>query len=335
ERLSPRSDTVARRIAVFRRLAHPGVGRTGPIRVLVVPVRALLQPVIRGLGELEPVELAVGDERSLEEVAEGLTAAAYSRVDMVESRGQFAVRGGILDVFPPAESHPMRVEFWGDTVEEIRWFSVADQRSLDVADHGLWAPPAREMLLSGPVRARAKALIDDMPGAAEMLERMSEGIAVEGMESLAPLLVDGMEPVLGLVPENALVLMSEPERIRRRAHDLVATTEEFLAAAWASAASGGQTPLQLRDASFATLEETRELARERGLGWWDLTSLSAELPPGEDADATETSAVAARDVEPYRGDVPKALADLRALTQDGWRLLITTQGPGPARRMVE
>ncbi len=335
ERLSPRSDTVARRIAVFRRLAHPGVGRTGPIRVLVVPVRALLQPVIRGLGELEPVELAVGDERSLEEVAEGLTAAAYSRVDMVESRGQFAVRGGILDVFPPAESHPMRVEFWGDTVEEIRWFSVADQRSLDVADHGLWAPPAREMLLSGPVRARAKALIDDMPGAAEMLERMSEGIAVEGMESLAPLLVDGMEPVLGLVPEDALVLMSEPERIRRRAHDLVATTEEFLAAAWASAASGGQTPLQLRDASFATLEETRELARERGLGWWDLTSLSAELPPGEDEEATETSAVAARDVEPYRGDVPKALADLRALTQDGWRLLITTQGPGPARRMVE
>src|SRR5690606_2382983 len=140
ERLSPRSDTVARRIAVFRRLAHPGTGRTGPIRVLIMPVRALLQPVIKGLGELQPVELEVGDERSLEEVAAGLSAAAYSRVDMVESRGQFAVRGGILDVFPPAEDHPMRVEFWGDTVEEIRWFSVADQRSLDVADHGLWAP---------------------------------------------------------------------------------------------------------------------------------------------------------------------------------------------------
>ncbi|WP_413451179.1 transcription-repair coupling factor [Georgenia phoenicis] len=335
ERLSPRSDTVARRIAVFRRLAHPGAGRTGPIRVLVMPVRALLQPVIKGLGELEPVELEVGDERSLEDVAAGLSAAAYSRVDMVESRGQFAVRGGILDVFPPAEDHPMRVEFWGDTVEEIRWFSVADQRSLDVADHGLWAPPAREMLLTGAVRARAKALVADMPGAADMLERLSEGIAVEGMESLAPLLVDGLEPVLDLVPENALVLMSEPERIRRRAHDLVATTEEFLAAAWASAAAGGTTPVELRSASFATLEDTHDLARRRGLGWWDLTSLSAEMPDAPDEDGEETAAVAARDVEPYRGDLPRALADLRALTQDGWRLLVTTQGPGPARRMVE
>ncbi|WP_324650676.1 transcription-repair coupling factor [Georgenia sp. H159] len=337
ERLSPRSDTVARRIAVFRRLAHPGVGRSGPIRVLVMPVRALLQPVITGLGELEPVELAVGQERDLEDVAAGLSAAAYSRVDMVESRGQYAVRGGILDVFPPAEDHPMRIEFWGDTVEEIRWFSVADQRSLDVADRGLWAPPARELLLTDAVRARAKALIAQMPGATDMLERLSEGIAVEGMESLAPLLVDGMEPVLGLVPDDALVLMSEPERIRRRAHDLVATTEEFLAAAWASAASGGTTPLQLREASFTTLEDTRELARARGLAWWDLTSLSAEVPDEEaaDDDAAETSAVGARDVEPYRGDLPRALADLRALTHDGWRLLVTTQGPGPARRMVE
>ncbi len=341
ERLSPRSDTVAHRIAVFRRLAHPGRGRTGPVRVLVVPVRALLQPVIRDLGELEPVELAVGDERDLEEVAAGLTAAAYTRVDMVESRGQFAVRGGILDVFPPAEKHPMRIEFWGDTVEEIRWFSVADQRSLDVAEHGLWAPPAREMLLTDSVRARAKDLVASMPGAADMLERIGEGIAVEGMESLAPLLVEGMEPVLGLVPDDALVLASEPERIRRRAHDLVATTEEFLAAAWASAAAGGSTPLQLREASFATLEDTRELARARGLGWWELTSLSAELPdaagvaPEPADDLPETSAVAARDVEPYRGDVPRALADLRALARDGWRLLITTQGPGPARRMVE
>src|SRR5690554_716899 len=352
ERLSPRSDTVARRIAVFRRLAHPGVGRTGPIRVLVVPVRALLQPVVTGLGDLEPVELEVGQEHDLEDVATALTAAAYTRVDMVESRGQFAVRGGILDVFPPTEAHPMRVEFWGDTVEEIRWFSVADQRSLDVADRGLWAPPAREILLTSAVRARARALMDDLPGARDMLERLGEGIAVEGMESLAPLLVDGMEPVLSLVPDKSLVLLSEPERIRRRAHDLVATTEEFLAAASASTAAGGQRPLDVSSASFATLEDTRDLALARRLGWWGLTSLSVALPDdaaasgtgadgamaaddGEpaDDDAAPAGTVAARDVEPYRGDIVRALADLRALTRDGWRLLITTQGAGPARRM--
>src|SRR5690625_5981138 len=98
---------------------------------------------------------------------------------MVEARGQYAVRGGILDVFPPAEDHPMRIEFWGDTVEEIRWFSVADQRSLDLADHGLWPPPARDLLLDAAVRARAAGPIEAMPRAVHLLARLSQGIAVE------------------------------------------------------------------------------------------------------------------------------------------------------------
>src|SRR5690606_12939564 len=184
ERLSPRSDTVARRLAVFRRLAHPDSSRhsqAGPVRVLVLPVRALLQPVVEGLGELEPVALSPGQTMRLEDAVERLAAAAYTRVDMVERRGEFAVRGGILDVFPPTDDHPLRVEFWGDQVEEIRWFAVADQRSLEVAD-GLWAPPCRELLLTDAVRERAARLAEDLPGAAEMLEKLSVGIAVEGME---------------------------------------------------------------------------------------------------------------------------------------------------------
>ncbi|GAA1627059.1 transcription-repair coupling factor [Georgenia ruanii] len=344
ERLSPRSDTVAKRLAVLRRLAHPTAGgQSGPIAVLVMPVRALLQPVVQGLGDLEPVSLEVGQEADLEEVAAALAAAAYTRVDMVERRGEFAVRGGILDVFPPTENHPMRIEFWGDTVEEIRWFAVADQRSLELAEHGLWAPPSRELLLTEKVRARALALIEDLPGAAEMLEKMGNGIAVEGMESLAPALVDGMQPVLDLVPDNTLVLLSDPEKIRRRAHDLVSTTEEFLAAAWTSAAQGGKTPLDLRAASFADLAEARALALTRGLGWWSLSSLptDAELAElmndsGDDVDSLGSAlAVGARDVERYNGDVDKALKDLAGLVHDGWRLVLTTEGPGPGRRMAE
>src|SRR5690606_4693955 len=175
------------------------------------------------------------------------------RVDMVERRGEFAVRGGILDVFPPIEDHPLRIEFWGDEVEEIRWFAVADQRSLEIAELGLWAPPCRELLLTEQVRARAAALTDQLPGAVEMLSKMAEGIAVEGMESLSPALVDAMVPVLDLVPDDALVVVNDPERVRRRAHDLVATTEEFLAAAWTSAAAGASVPLDLSAASFHTI----------------------------------------------------------------------------------
>jgi len=155
ERLSPRSDTVARRLAVFRRLAHPEDAlHRGPIGVLVVPVRALLQPVATGLGDLVPVAVGPGDRVDLVDLAERLVAAAYTRVDMVERRGEFAVRGGILDVFPPTEEHPLRLELWGDTVEEIRWFAVADQRSLEAAP-GLWARRAGRSCSptpSGPAR---------------------------------------------------------------------------------------------------------------------------------------------------------------------------------------
>ncbi|WP_444662907.1 transcription-repair coupling factor [Cellulomonas sp. CW35] len=345
ERLSPRADTVARRLAVFRRLANPTPerGPAGPIRVLVVPVRALLQPVVDGLGELRPVEVAVGDTVDMDDLTQRLADAAYSRVDMVEKRGEFAVRGGIVDVFPPTESHPLRVELWGEEVEEIRWFSVADQRSLEVADHGLWAPPCREILLTDAVRERAASLVPQLPGAIDMLDKLAAGIAVEGMESLAPVLVDRMVPVLDLVPDDALLVLADPERIRRRAHDLVATTQEFLEAAWTSAAAGAATPLDLSAASFATFAEVRALSQVRGLGWWTLSGFTLDAgaddesaaAPVRDTDGVETLVVAAREVERYRGEVARAVADVRELQRAGWRLVLATEGHGPAQRMVE
>ena len=159
ERLSPRSDTSGRRLAVLRRLAHPDAGsaRSGALSVLVTPVRSLLQPMVSGLGDLEPVALRSGQAADFEEVIAHLVDIGYARTDLVEHRGEIAVRGGILDVFPPTEEHPLRVEFWGDTVEEIRYFRAADQRSLHAAAEGLWAPPCRELLLTPEVPAAGPA----------------------------------------------------------------------------------------------------------------------------------------------------------------------------------
>ncbi|MBX5447738.1 MAG: transcription-repair coupling factor, partial [Acidothermus cellulolyticus] len=97
ERLSPRADTVGRRVAVRRLLREQG----GTLRVITTPVRALLQPQVAGLGDLEPVELRPGDEADLNDVVARLVAIGYHRVDLVERRGEIAVRGGILDIFPP------------------------------------------------------------------------------------------------------------------------------------------------------------------------------------------------------------------------------------------
>ena len=202
ERLSPRSDTVGRRLAVLRRLRHPGQdAANGPLKVVVAPVRSVLQPQVKGLGDLEPVELAPGDTAPLDDLVARLAAAAYSRVDLVEKRGEFAVRGGIVDVFPPTEEHPLRVELWGDDVEEIRSFSVADQRTLEKVER-LWAPPCRELLLTDEVRARAAELGRQHPQLLELTDKIAAGIAAEGMESLAPVLVDEMELLVELMPDD-------------------------------------------------------------------------------------------------------------------------------------
>src|SRR5450631_3049197 len=339
ERLSPRSDTVGRRLAVLRRLTHPDRSDTayGPLQVVVAPVRALLQPLVKGLGELAPVALRVGDEMPLDKVVDALAAAAYVRTDLVERRGEFAVRGGILDVFSPTEQHPLRIEFWGERVEEIRWFKVADQRSLEVAEHGLWAPPCREILLTEAVREHAAVLATQLPGVADMLSKVAEGIAVEGMESLAPALVDGMESLLDVLPPGAVVVVTDPERVRKRAHDLVATSAEFLDASWSNAASGNAVPVDLQailgTASYWLLGDVRAHAQETGRPWWSLTSFGADAElavPGEERLSVESS-----DVEAFRGDTDRAVAALRHWAGQGWHTLVVTDGRGLAKRVSE
>ncbi len=336
ERLSPRSDTVGRRLAVLRRLAHPDPDDAayGPLDVVVAPVRAVLQPIATGLGELAPVSLRAGEESPMDQVVEALAAAAYTRTDLVERRGEFAVRGGILDVFPPTAEHPLRVEFWGDTVEEVRWFKVADQRSLDIAEHGLWAPPCREVLLTDAVRERAAALADRLPGAAEMLHKLAAGVAVEGMESLAPALVDGMELLLDALRPGSAVVACDPERVRARAHDLVATSQEFREAAWANAAVGNTVPIDLDavlgSASYWSLADLRRHAEESGRPWWDLTPFARDADLDPDAVGTGTEDAAA-----YRGDVAAASADLTRWLHEGWRVLVTCDGAGSATRIGE
>jgi transcription-repair coupling factor (superfamily II helicase) len=347
ERLSPRSDTVGRRLAVLRRLAHPdAAGEGGPVQVVVAPVRAVLQRGGGGWGAVGRLSRHAGEEVELTDVVERLAAAAYSRTELVERRGEFAVRGGILDVFPPTEEHPLRVEFWGDTVEEIRWFAVADQRSLEIADRGLWAPPCRELLLTDQVRARAAALAERLPGVADLLLKVAAGLAVEGMESLTPALVDGMELILDTLPEGTHVLVCDPERVRARAHDLGATSKEFLDASWMSAAAGSAVPVDLEPvlgtASFWSLGEVREHALKAGIPWWSISPFglddetdSVRTPVDEGELTARVFVPEIQAPEAYRGDRDRAVADIGGWLTAGWRVAVITEGHGLAKRVVE
>ncbi|MCD4556789.1 transcription-repair coupling factor [Schaalia sp. lx-100] len=356
ERLSPQADTIAQRVAVLRRLKHPMHNNPNarPVRILVCPVRAFVQPVIGGLGDDEPVYVRVGDRVDMTDLVARLTHLGYQSVDMVEKRGHFSVRGGIIDVFVAHEKHPFRIELWGDEVEDIRIFSVSDQRTIEQATHGMWATACQELLLTPQVRERARQAAQHYSGAAELLELAAEGIHAPGIESLAPLIVPHMERLLDSIPEASPILVCDPERVRSRAHDLVATTEEFLTAAWSAAAGGGTIPLEADHASFIDYEELRGKA---GRIWWDLTSLppaelleSLPVSPATTGDTDDSPsytgdtqaiiasptimAVGMREAHAYRGDIEKATSDLTDLARQSWRIVLASDAPGSAQRMT-
>jgi transcription-repair coupling factor (superfamily II helicase) len=347
ERLSPQPDTVGRRMAVLRRLAHPAADGQpdGPLAVVVAPVRSLLQPIVAGLGDLEPVSLREAQACELDDLLARLVEIGYARADLVSARGEIAVRGGIVDVFPPTEEHPLRVEFFGDTIEEIRYFKVADQRSIGPADGGLWAPPCRELLLTPAVRDRAKELADAHPALADILGKLAEGIPVEGMEAFAPVLADRMELLIDYVPAGGVVLACDPERVRARAEELVKTSQEFLEASWGTAAMrgegevGGEAPVDLGSSAFQPIARIRAAAAALGLPWWTIAPFGVT-----DADETEMPAgtgdrtpfrINASLAPAYRGDTARMMMDVRGWLADKWRVVLVTEGHGPAQRLAE
>ncbi|OMC42662.1 transcription-repair coupling factor [Mycobacterium sp. IS-2888] len=346
ERLSPGVDTVGTRLMVLRRLAHPDDATLGPpLQVVVTTIRSLLQPMTPQLGLVEPVTLSVGQEAEFERVVARLVELAYTRVDMVGRRGEFAVRGGILDVFPPTAEHPVRVEFWGDEVSEMRMFAVADQRSIPEIDvDTVVAVACRELLLGDDVRARAAELAARHPAGegaitgslTDMLAKLAEGIPVDGMEALLSVLhppEKGDHVLLtDQLAEGTPVLVCDPEKVRSRAADLIKTGREFLEASWSVAALGtSAAPVdvgQLGGSGFAELGDVEAAALRSGHPWWTLSQLS-------DESALELDIRAAPSARGHQHDIDSIFAMLRAHVTTGGYAAVVAPGTGTAHRVVE
>ena len=321
ERLSPRSDTVAKRIQTLYALQSKH--SINPI--VVTPVRGAIHRIISSLGSVPLMKLEIGIEQSLDLLVRHLSSLAYTRTDLVERRGEFAVRGGIVDLFLPLNNHPIRIDFFGDEIEDLSYFEVADQRTFAPVIGSVEIYPCREMLLTPEIKHRAIEVKEEYPAAAEMLEKITEGIAFEGMESLIPLLIDETETLLSRMPANTQIVFIDEQRIRSRAADLLATNEEFLNASWSNAALGGIAPLHDGAETYLSWDELDDEIISCGV-------TRAELSPfGTDLDQ-DTLFLDYSPIDPMRGDIERTVEVLRQSLEEHRRVIFATHGHGMLER---
>jgi transcription-repair coupling factor (superfamily II helicase) len=191
--LAPPPHLVGLRIAALDALLDSSA-HTAP--VVVVSAVALSEKVPDPALRPHGFTLRTGELLDLDETARDLVAAGYERVDQVEDRGQFAIRGGLLDLFPATEDRAVRVDLFGDEIESLRWFSTFTQRSLGDAET-VEVAPAAELAEEHRELAEIAALEEaaDRPDIAELLP------------------IEDFRPFLDLVPESAAILIAGEEEV--------------------------------------------------------------------------------------------------------------------------
>ena len=240
EGIGPSPEISARRAQAIRRLRDA----KGAF-VLVAPALAAMQGLIPTLGDAPPVELVKGRELPPDVLGERLVSLGYARSDVVEHRGEFAVRGGVLDVFPGTARRPVRLEYLGDEIESLREFVPSSQLSSGPVVR-VEVPPVRELAIDEDLQARARKLAPrHLDRFRDALERIGEGLHPEGAESFAPLLFERMPPPAELLPEGSWVVVTQARRTFDRARQ---TFDDAEALADASGWPGERAVHALEDA---------------------------------------------------------------------------------------
>ena len=308
EHVSPNMATMARRAEVRHRMAGAPAGL-----VVVTAVRAAVQRVSGS--PTRPAVVRTGEEASFEGLVRRLDGIGYARTDRVEARGEFAVRGGVIDVFPAQADDAVRIDFWGDYVEELRVFSVGSQRSVGEVDR-FSAYPAREFRPDDAVRAEARALASREPWAASSLDRIAEGVRFAGMESWLPWLAPPRS-FLDELPESGAAVLLDPVQALARAEGLAAEERdlaEALAGTWGDGRAGGRT----RPALFLDLASS-------------LPDRLLECPPM--AARPEDRRVEVRGLDAAPGD-PEAVAQGLIRLMDGGADVVLAMDGAPAAARV-
>src|SRR5579864_6065968 len=319
QNLSPHPELQEERATALWKIA------TGKAGIVVTPIAAtaILQRPAEYYGDLART-LRRGESFDLENLLGHLNTVGYSSADVVEMPGEYAVRGGILDVYSPEAERPVRVEFFGDEVDSIRRFDPASQRSMNPIDEALLLPltetPVSEQLL-GAIHTRLSGR--RITGNEEMVEAAvrSGGVTVfPGWEFYAP--VAGADrTVFDLLP-NAAVLLDEPDLLRSEFDRFWTRVEE------AHERSGVGNLVRPTDLYLAPD------------GWWGkvetLTGADVEhlgITRSEDADSNVNLQTQA--TPRFHGAIPAMLEEVQKLTGQGNQVLFSVPNTGEVERLAD
>jgi transcription-repair coupling factor (superfamily II helicase) len=207
DRVAPNADTIARRIATLSELTHQETAGNTSSLIVLTTVNAVVQRVPpRAFIAASSMRLAAGNAVSMQELVERLEVSSYGRAGTVTDPGQYAVRGGILDLYPPG-AQPVRLDFFGDTLESIRAFDPETQRTAARLD-SVELLPMSELVLTPDVRRafrqRYVELFGPVTGDDPLYESISAGRQHQGMEHWLPLFHDRLDTLFDYLP-GALV----------------------------------------------------------------------------------------------------------------------------------
>lgn len=265
------------------------------------------------------VTLKAGEEAPLDELTHRLTDAGYERCSQVEGMGQFSVRGGILDIFPPQAEHPYRVEFWDDEIDSISTFDVGSQRRLEQCET-LRCLPCMEALPSlakggaaGLAKAvaalassrRKKQLAELQKNLERDAERLRESGTLPAADKYLPLIYPQMATAFDYLPENTLILIEDTPRLRDAARDFHARiADDVTALMERGELPGGMDGYALDFAGICSIK--RQIVRMDSF----LNSIP-ELAP------QHLENFVANQMNAYGGNLDMASADIRSYTEQG------------------
>lgn len=218
EKISPPLEVMGQRWHVRYSLLS-----SAPAAIVVTSLPALLWKVPpRHLFSQLFVEISPGQDISREELIAKLEGMGYTRQNLVSALGEYAARGQILDIYSPTLPLPLRLEFFGDTVESIRIFDPENQRSLQ-EEKGALILPVREVLLFPEFRTEALSRLPaeflNKERGREIKEKIEEGIPCSGMENYLPFFYPYLETIFDYLPPATIVFLDEPAAIEENLLD--------------------------------------------------------------------------------------------------------------------